>query len=321
MRLLKLVKIEDIPDRDAYELTIAHNHNFYCNGILKHNCRLVTGVSADGKVTFKSREGNDYLTLKNLEPTVIALANIIRPILCKDPQCDQDKEVVFDGELSYATWNNQDDFKIITRMVGRKDFVIDKPRYHIFDALTRTEWFSGTENRTHSSRYAALCEMEEAAKKDPTINRDRYELVEQWPLTSKEQFDSLVKLAADSGWEGLILRKDVEYEAGRSCDMLKVKKMQDIELTCTGVEKGPFRVVSNGKEQTIETLTRIHVDYQGQSLDVGSGFSLDERRLYAEHPEQIIGKPVTVQYFQLTEDADGVQRLRFPVFKGIRDYE
>jgi len=50
---------------------------------------------------------------------------------------------------------------------------------------------------------------------------------------------------------------------------------------------------------------------------VGSGFSQEQRRLYYKHPEQIIGKTVTVQYFEESQNQDGGYSLRFPVIKVI----
>lgn len=36
----KIVSIEEIPEEESYELTVADNHNFFCNGMLKHNCGI-----------------------------------------------------------------------------------------------------------------------------------------------------------------------------------------------------------------------------------------------------------------------------------------
>lgn len=36
----KIVSIEEISEEESYELTVADNHNFFCNGMLKHNCGI-----------------------------------------------------------------------------------------------------------------------------------------------------------------------------------------------------------------------------------------------------------------------------------------
>lgn len=39
-KFAKIISIEEIPEEESYELTVADNHNFFCNGMLKHNCGL-----------------------------------------------------------------------------------------------------------------------------------------------------------------------------------------------------------------------------------------------------------------------------------------
>jgi len=50
---------------------------------------------------------------------------------------------------------------------------------------------------------------------------------------------------------------------------------------------------------------------------VGSGFSKEEREYYYANPNELLGKIVTVQYFEETENQMGGLSLRFPVIKHI----
>ena len=52
----------------------------------------------------------------------------------------------------------------------------------------------------------------------------------------EEVFAKYVKLAADNGWEGIMIRKDAPYEGKRSTDLLKVKKFYDREYKVKDVE-------------------------------------------------------------------------------------
>ena len=74
-------------------------------------------------------------------------------------------------------------------------------------------------------------------------------------------------------------------------------------------------------QKTIETMTNIIVDYKGFNVSVGSGFSLSERNEYYNDPELIKNKIVTIKYFEETKNDQGGLSLRFPTFKGIRNYE
>ena len=74
---------------------------------------------------------------------------------------------------------------------------------------------------------------------------------------------------------------------------------------------------STGLEKTIETLTNVIIEHKGNTVSVGSGFSLEERSRYYENPNLIIGKEITVQYFEKSKDKDGKESLRFPVVKYV----
>ena len=95
--------------------------------------------------------------------------------------------------------------------------------------------------------------------------------------------------------------------------------MHDEEYTVKNIETGPFRMIdkSTGLEKTIETLTNVIIEHKGNDVSVGSGFSLDERVKYYSDPSLIIGKEITVQYFELSKDKDGIESLRFPVVKHV----
>lgn len=49
---------------------------------------------------------------------------------------------------------------------------------------------------------------------------------------------------------------------------------------------------------------------------MGSGFSIDNRIRFANNPELIVGKQITVQYFSESE-SEGKYSLRFPTVKAI----
>jgi DNA ligase-1 len=71
----------------------------------------------------------------------------------------------------------------------------------------------------------------------------------------------------------------------------------------------------DGKEIEEQVLSAVTIEHKGGRVQVGSGYSLDERRRYFQRPEEIMGSIITVQYFEETVDQDGKSSLRFPVFK------
>ena len=122
-----------------------------------------------------------------------------------------------------------------------------------------------------------------------------------------------------SGWE-LNYSQGCTIQGGREVMIfLKSKKMHDAEYIVQSVETGPFRVISSdtGLEVEEEMLSRVNIIHKGNIVGVGSGFSLDQRRKYFASPEEIIGKTITVKYFEECNDKTGKKSLRFPIIKHI----
>ena len=69
--------------------------------------------------------------------------------------------------------------------------------------------------------------------------------------------------------------------------------------------------MSEKKEEEMMTAVTIKLDNKW-IVNVGSGFSLEERRKYYKHPEDIIGKEICVSYFEKTKNKKGGKSLRFP---------
>lgn len=113
--------------------------------------------------------------------------------------------------------------------------------------------------------------------------------------------------------EGIMINiSDAPYEAKRTKNLLKVKAMQDCDLKIVGFEEG------TGKNKG--TLGAVIVDYKGFKVKVGSGFTDEDRRYFWENRDQLLGRVITVQYFEeTTNKKDNSLSLRFPVFVDLRE--
>ena len=138
-------------------------------------------------------------------------------------------------------------------------------------------------------------------------------------VNSEQEVVDWLEFADQNGWEGIMLRKDTGYKGKRSNDLLKVKKMHDDEYVVQDVESGPFRIIDpgTGLETTIETMTNVIIEHKGNPVSVGSGFTIGQRQKYYTSPDKIIGKEITVQYFEESQDKTGKHSLRFPVCKFV----
>lgn len=256
--------------------------------------RLITVIDEYGNIEFLSRQGKEFFTLDNLRQSIKEL-NL--------------KETVFDGEVCIVDENGDENFTSIMREIRKKNHTIEFPRYKIFDMLTLEEFRNKYSVFPLSQRYNLL---------DDTVKDNDYlNVVEQWEIENKEHLMAMMKDAVDSGWEGLIVRKDCPYEGKRTNDMLKVKKFFDAEYEVKDVVMDEIRFFDDGVECKEEMLSSIVIEHKGYRVNVGSGFSIGQRREFYNDSSRIIGKQVTIVYFEETTNKSGTVSLRFPTVKFI----
>jgi ATP-dependent DNA ligase len=257
--------------------------------------RCICFVHGDD-VRFFSRNGKEFLTLGKV-------ADEIRRLGITD--------LVLDGELCLMNEDGSDDFQGILKQIQRKDHTIENPRYQIFDILQAGEFAGDDESPLFSTRIDCR-ERWLGDLKSSTV----LEILPQVRIKDEDALEELKAQSKDSNWEGLIARKDTLYTSGRSKHMLKIKEFFDAEYVVTGMILGPQRVIVNGKEVEEEMLSAVTIDHKGSQVQVGSGFTIDQRRHYYRNTGELMEATITVQYFEETTDQHGNNSLRFPVFKG-----
>lgn len=244
-----------------------------------------------GSITFLSRQGKVFETLGVLSQELLDYDGLA---------------VILDGEVALRTADGKDDFQGLMKQIRRKNHTIQEPVFHAFDIL----YMEGPQWHFRGRQKHLRGFLKE-------LNSARIKRVRQKKVKSEGQLQDLIIRADRKGWEGLILRKDAPYKAGRSKDLLKVKKMKDLEARVVGICHGTMNIVVDGAEKTINVMTRAVIEYKGGTVGVGSGWSVAERRKYFKKPEKLIGKVLTVQYFEETTNEKGGYGLRFPVVKVI----
>lgn len=259
--------------------------------------RCVCVIDETGVINFYSRQGKEFETLDNvrkaLEPYGL-------------------RKIVLDGEICMVDAEGNENFQGIMKEIKRKDHTIQNPKFLAFDILHQDEFESCTSERTFSERQEEL-----ELFVDTYDTAGIIEHVAQIRVESDQDLQDYVDLASKSGWEGLMLRKDVGYQGKRSTDVLKVKKFHDAEYTVVAVESDLHRVVVDGQEVEEEMLSHVIVEHRGNQVRVGSGFNHEQRRMYHSNPELILNKTITVQYFEESQNKNGEYSLRFPVVKAI----
>ena len=255
--------------------------------------RCLTVIDMFGEVKFFSRQGKEFLTLDNLKMDIKALGLT---------------NVVFDGEVCIVDENKNEDFAGIIKEIKRKDHTISNPYYYIFDMLDLEDFNDKVSKDNFAKRLVNL--------RTHVQETEMIGILEQLEC-SDAIFDLMMEKSKKGGWEGLMLRKNTTYKGKRSADILKVKQMFDDEYVVVDLENDYHRVIVDGQEIEEMMLKNVIIEHKGNKVQVGSGFSHEQRRHFYENPDEILGKQITVQYFEETTNKNGTHSLRFPVIKAV----
>jgi DNA ligase 1 len=219
---------------------------------------------------------------------------------------------VYDGELLLVNKDdlNSADLFRATQKVVRKDGEKKDLEFYIFDNLSLSEFQNGVSSRNYAQRRNTL----DAVFAPMTARKEHIHILPVlYAGEDKQMIARLMLWAEENGHEGLMVNTaDGLYKTKRTVDLLKVKAMKTADLLVMSAEQA-----IDGQFEGL--LSRVNVEYKGNLVGVGSGFTLDDRRKFIDNPDLIVGKIIEVQFFEESKDEKtGQPSLRFPVFKGIR---
>ena len=258
----------------------------------------IIAIRENGQVSFFTRAGQRYEGLVDLE----------QEMLDNFPD-----GTVLDGEITILENKgipSKEAYKQamkITRADGPKHGL----KMICFDAMYIDEWKNQKCTHDYIERRMLL---EGLFKYPPKTGPHIYfeVLPELYRGSDTSKVLELLDEAIENKEEGVMINIcDAPYEFGRTWNLMKVKKMNTIDLEVIGYEEGSGRLAG--------TLGALLVRYKdGNTVKVGSGFTDELRALIWLEPLDMIGKIIEVQYFEETTNADGGISLRFPVFKDFR---
>lgn len=264
-------------------------------------------INRDGIIKCYSRQGKEITTLGKLVDEL---------------QGHLPDNTVLDGEVCLVDKNGLESFQGIMKEIKRKDHTIENPLLLAFDMLTLQEFEAKEGNTKYTDRMKRLKEWYElqnwgigpnkVAKHLSIVNYEFYspKVLEEWNERVKKYH-----------WEGLMFRKDTGYEGKRTSNLLKNKMFMDEEFKVLAVEEGDAQELIDGKMVKIKCVGSLVIEYKGNKVNVGTGLSLEQRKRWYTNPEEIVGKTITVKFFEPTQNQDGSWSLRFPVLKTIYEGE
>lgn len=216
---------------------------------------------------------------------------------------------VFDGELTLKNKGNYSDneaFRIATGIINSCD---DKTAicYTVFDVLDADEFETGESKQTYRERRAVLEDIRAIIPDECPI----YILPTLYHGKDQSKIDEYLEKMVCEDKEGLMLNLDVPYKCKRHNGILKVKRFYTMDLRITGCEEGTGRLAG--------TLGAFIVDYKGNEVRVGSGFTDEQRTEFWTNRKALVELLCEVKYKEISYDKNtGAESLQFPVFVTLR---
>ena len=223
-------------------------------------------------------------------------------------------DMILDGEVMSSS------FQDLMKQVHRKTNVqSDDAILHCFDMITLEEFQQGGSLRPQHQRSQELDSwIEKHAPELPHVATLTWEDVDLDTDQGQATLKQINKQAIDGGYEGIMIKDpNAGYECKRSHSWLKMKPFIEVSLEVKDVEEGTGR-----NEGRLGALVCSGVDDGKQIMvNVGSGFSDDQRIEFYSVRNSLPGQIVEVRADAITQNQDGTYSLRFPRFKGFRGFE
>ncbi len=177
-----------------------------------------------------------------------------------------------DGEI----YCHGQSLQTIVSWVKRKQDNTARLRYHSYDMIN--------ESLSFKDRLSLLSTYDLG---------ERAEIVQTYNVRNEEQVWDIFRHFRNGGYEGAIVRTEgTGYETGkRSKSLIKIKEWLDDEYIVTGVSK------SADGWAILECIMK-----NGNIFTVSAPGSVKEKIYVLENKQAFIGKPITVEYANLTKD-------------------
>jgi len=222
--------------------------------------------------------------------------------------------LVLDGEVMSAN------FQDLMKQVHRKDGMQSTDAVlHLFDTIPLKDFMNGGWDKPQSFRSLITKHwVQDHASVLQHVQALDWEDVDLDTTEGQQRFTELNKQAVEGGYEGVMIKDiDAPYECKRTHAWLKAKPFIEVTLEVVDVEEGTGRnegrlgaVVCSGED-----------DGKDIRVNVGSGFTDDNRSVFWSSRDALIGQLVEVRADAITQNQDGTYSLRFPRFKTFRGFE
>ncbi len=233
--------------------------------------------------------------------------------------------IVLDGEIMA----NDNQFKTLSTQINRKDNLqTDNFYFAVFDVLPLEDFQTQVHKHTQRQRHEVLVELA-GLFQEHCGTRVRVLPKKLLNLNTPEghkQLEEMFFMALDEGFEGIMLKNpNALYEHKRSKHWLKIKPYVDVTVKIKSIHSGTGR-----NENRLGFVRCVGEDFDPKDgkvkrieVDVGSGWSDEERDEIFSNANNYLGRLIEVRALEFTQNQEGgdVWSLRHPRFKGFRDSE
>jgi DNA ligase-1 len=267
--------------------------------------RVITIVYPNGQVDQFSRNGKELVNFPHVKAQLTNVASGFT------------EPMVLDGEIMSGT------FQDLMKQIHRKSSATANDAVlNLFDALPLSEFEQGESATTQEKRSEWLKTWFAANESAlPNVTVVAQETVDLETTDGYRRFREINAKAIAGGYEGIMLKDaGAGYKCKRSVAWLKLKPFIEVSLTVTAVEEGTGKNVGRLGALVCEGTD----DGKNIVVNVGSGFSDNDREAYWTARDQVVGKVVEVRADAITQNQDGSYSLRFPrflTFRGFTDGE
>ncbi len=269
--------------------------------------RVITIVYPDGRVDMFSRNGKELVNFPHVTEQISAVVKKTPPPY----------PVVLDGEIMSSSFQD-----LMTQVHRKSDVKANDAILNLFDMCPLEDFEKGFWNKSQTVRSQMVqAWVEQNTELLPNVTCLANELVDLDTDEGQLRFKEINAQAVAGGYEGIMI-KDPEagYECKRSVAWLKLKPFIEVSLTVVAVEEGTGRNV--GKLGAL--VCEGEDDGKFIRVNVGSGFSDNNRDDFWHAGQEVVGKVVEVRADAITQNQDGSYSLRFPRFirfRGFKDGE
>jgi DNA ligase-1 len=266
--------------------------------------RVITIVRTDGRVDMFSRNGKELVNFPHVAEQISAVVKKTPPPY----------DLVLDGEIMSSSFQD-----LMTQVHRKSDVKANDAILNLFDLCPLEDFEKGFWDKSQTIRSQMVqAWVEKNHQSLPNVKCLVSELVDLDTTEGQIRYKEINSQAVFGGYEGIMIKDpSAGYECKRSVAWLKLKPFIEVSLTVVAVEEGTGKNVGRLGALVCEG------DDDGRRIcvNVGSGFTDDNRIDFWASRDNVVGKVVEVRADAITQNQDSTYSLRFPRFLCFRGFD